>query len=150
VEAWADEAAFRSDPDAAEPGAGLYTWKATGGVEPTPVDDLDGAVIIIDLFRIWRPVVGPVSAFNIRNSEAFNRQPGCISTTVFRGIGTGAIATYARWRSVEDFAAAFSKLTNRRAADTDGVNYEAKRMTFGMIRPDYHSYELITLSADVK
>lgn len=149
VEAWAAEADFRRDPDADDTGTGLYRWKATGGAEPTPVDGAGAGVIIIDLFRVWRPVAGPVLAFNIRNGEAFNREPGCLSTTVLRGIGAGAIATYARWRSVEDFAAAFSKLSGRQAADADGVNRQAARMTFGLIRPDYHSYDLVAFSGDI-
>ncbi|MCZ8158840.1 MAG: hypothetical protein O9256_03010 [Rhizobiaceae bacterium] len=149
VEAWTNEQAFWVDPESKTSGVGLYRWKATGGADPTPVRDENAGVIIIDLFRVLRPLVGPVSSFNVRNGLAFNRQPGCISTTVLRGIGTGAIATYARWRSVDDFAAAFSKLTGRNAADADEVNLEAGRMTFGLIRPDYHSYKLIGFGGDV-
>lgn len=143
VEAWRNVDAYRTDCDADLPGSGLFSWAATGGIDPTPVDDPGAGVIIIDLFSVWRPLLRPVSAFNIRNGAAFNREPGCLSTTVLRGIGTGAIATYARWSSVEAFAAAFSKITRRHAADADGVNRAAARMTFGLIRPDYHSYDLI-------
>lgn len=143
VEAWRNTAAYRAEAEADEPEAAVFEWAATGGIDPSPVDDGDAGVIIIDLFQIWRPLLRPVSAFNIRNGEAFNREPGCLSTTVLRGIGTGAIATYARWSSPAAFAAAFSKITGRRAVDPDGVNRAAARMTFGLIRPDYHAYDLI-------
>lgn len=143
VEAWRDEAAYRAHPDAQDKHAMLYTWAATGGREPTPVDDAGAGVIVIDTFQVWRPLLGPVSRFNIRNGEAFNRAPGCISTTVLRGLGVGSIATYARWRSVEDFAAAFSQSTGKLARTTDDINRTAARMTLGLIHPDYHSYELI-------
>jgi heme-degrading monooxygenase HmoA len=143
IEAWRDAAAFHRDHDAADPTAALYAWAATGGRNPTPVDDPGAGVIVIDTFAVWRPLLGPVSSFNIRNGEAFNRSPGCISTTVLRGVGVGSIATYARWRSVADFAAAFSTATGKPAQSADDVNRAAARMTFGFIRPDYHSYELV-------
>lgn len=142
VEAWRNEAAFRADADAADPDVVLYAWAATGGRDPTPVADDGAGVIVIDTFRVWRPLLGLVSSFNIRNGEAFNRAPGCISTTVLKGIGAGSIATYARWRSAADFAAAFSQATGRRAATADDVNQAAAKMTLGLIRPDYHSYAL--------
>jgi heme-degrading monooxygenase HmoA len=143
IEAWRDAEAFRADPDARAPGTGLYRWAATGGREPTPVDDADAGAIVIDVFSVWRPLVRPVSMFNIRNGEAFNRHPGCISTTVLRGIGHGHIATYARWRSVADFAAAFAAATGWGVAGTDDVNRATARMTFGLIRTDYHGYTLV-------
>jgi quinol monooxygenase YgiN len=143
IEAWSDEAAFRADKDANDLQAALYAWAATGGCDPTPVEDTSAGVIIIDTFNVWRPFVRPVSWFNIRNGEAFNRAPGCISTTVLRGIGAGSIATYARWRSVEDFAAAFSTSTGKAASSADEVNRAAARMTMGFVRPDYHSYDLV-------
>jgi heme-degrading monooxygenase HmoA len=121
--------------------------RSTPGQRPadasTPVDDPGAGVIVIDTFAVWRPLLGPVSSFNIRNGEAFNRSPGCISTTVLRGVGVGSIATYARWRSVADFAAAFSTATGKPAQSADDVNRAAARMTFGFIRPDHHSYELV-------
>lgn len=143
VEAWSDAQSYRADPDARTPGAALYAWAATGGIEPTPVDDPRAGVIVIDLFAIWRPFVGPVSKINIRNGEAFNREPGCISATVLRGLGTGRIATYARWRSEDAFAAAFAKLTGKTVQNSSDVNAAAAKMTFGLIRPDYHAYDLI-------
>lgn len=143
VEAWQDRASYEADADAGLAGSTLYAWAATGGQEPTPVTDTAAGVIIIDLFTVWRPLLGPVSKFNIRNGEAFNREPGCISTTVLRSLHTGGIATYARWRSPEDFAAAFAKLSGKPARCPDDVNVEAARMTFGFIRPDYHAYDLV-------
>lgn len=148
VEAWASAADARHFPATPGGSAALYEWAATGGLEPTPVADDSAGVIVIDLFRIWRPLVRPVAAFTIRNGEALNQQPGCISTTVLRG--TGRIATYARWRSVEGFVAAFSAVTGRKASTADDVNRAATSMTFGMIRPDYHSYELVAFSGGAK
>ncbi|MGO9134686.1 MAG: hypothetical protein ACLP8A_11670 [Methylovirgula sp.] len=143
VEAWRDALAYRADPDARAPGSALCAWVATGGAEPTPVDDLGAGVIVIDLFAVWRPLVGPISKFTVRNGEAFNREPGCISTTVLRGIGNGSIATYARWRSAEAFASAFAEITGRAARTPDDVNVAAAKMTLGLIRPDYHAYDLV-------
>lgn len=149
VERWASIDAYRYDRDAAMPGSQLYDWGATGGIVPTPLADKYAGVIIIDIFRIWRPLLHPVSAFTIRNGRAFNQEPGCISTTVFRGITAGAIATYARWESPHAFAAAFSKLTGRHAVDPDSVNHAARRMTMGLIRPDYHVYDLVAVGGAV-
>jgi heme-degrading monooxygenase HmoA len=143
VEAWRNAADFWSDPDSKEPGTALFDWIGTGGQEPTPVTAPNAGVIVIDMFNVWRPLVRPVSAFNLKNGDAFNREPGCISTTVLRGNGVGRIATYARWRSEADFFAAFTKQTGKPVASTDDINAAAARMTFGFIRPDYHSYDLI-------
>lgn len=148
VEAWRSADDCRHAPDTPDGSVAVYEWAATGGLEPTPVADDSAGVIIVDLFRVWRPLIRPVAAFNIRNGEAFNRQPGCISTTVLRSSATGGIATYARWRSVGDFAAAFSALTGRKARTADDVNRAAASMTLGLIRPDYHSYELVAVSGD--
>jgi heme-degrading monooxygenase HmoA len=143
VEAWRDSASYRNDLDATEPAARLYTWAGTGGVEPTPVDDPGAGIIVIDIFPLWRPLVYPVSLFNLKNGETFNRQPGCISTTVLRGCGVGSIATYARWRTLDDFYAAFEVSTKKAVSRTDDINAAAAKMTFGVVRPDYHSYELV-------
>ena len=153
VEAWTDKDAVRSIRAGAEDAGtseGVYAWVGTGGREPTPVDDSDAGAIVIDLFSVWRPLVRPVSAFNVRNGRAFNEQPGCISTSVFRDTATGRIATYARWRTVEDFTAAFAKVTGRPAATPQDVNRAAARMTFGMIRPDYRAHDLIAFSGDAR
>jgi hypothetical protein len=150
VEAWRDVASFRSDPDASEPTARLYSWAGTGGVEPTPVEDANAGVIVIDIFSLWRPLVYPVSWFNLKNGETFNRQPGCISTTVLRGSGVGSIATYARWRTLEDFFAAFEVSTKKPVASTDDINAAAAKMTFGVVRPDYHAYDLIAYEGERK
>jgi len=149
VEAWRDAESFRRDPDAREPGAALYAWAGTGGREPTPVEDAHAGVIVIDIFAVWRPLVRPVSAFNLRNGEAFNRQPGCISTTVLRGVGTGRIATYARWRTIDDFLAAFRAVTGKPVASADDINAAAVSMSFGIVRPDYHAYDLFAFKGDV-
>lgn len=143
VEAWHDAAGYRADADARMPGAALYKRVGTGGIDPTPVTDPAAGVIVIDIFPVWRPLVRPVSKFNLRNGEAFNRQPGCVSTTVLRGITRGRIATYARWRTVTDFLTAFEATTGGRVAGTNDINAWAARKTFGLIRPDYHSYDLI-------
>lgn len=150
VERWRDMQAFLADADAGAPGAALYAWAGTGGLSPTPVADPDAGVIVIDLFPVWRPLVRPVAAFNLRNGEAFNREPGCISTTVFRGLTVGGIATYARWRSTADFAAAFARITGKSATTTDDVNAAARRMTRGLIRPDYHAYHLVAIGGDAR
>ena len=78
------------------------------------------------------------------DGKAFNAHPGCINTTVLRGIGVGKIATNALWDSVEDFTQAFSTQTGRPVATTDDINDEAARMTRGLIRTDYHTYELFS------
>ncbi len=148
VEAWRDAEAYHRDLDAKNQGTGLYTWAGTGGREPTPVEDDSAGFIVIDIFPVWRPLVRPVSAFNLKNGETFNRQPGCISTTVLRGAGVGSIATYARWRTLEDFFAAFEVSTKKKVASTDDINEAAARMTFGFIRPDYHAYDLIAFKGD--
>lgn len=148
VEAWRSVADYRRDPDADHADAALYSWAATGGVEPTPIEDDTAGVIVIDIFSVWRPLVGPVSAFNARNGTAFTREPGCISTTVLRGVTAGRIATYARWRSEGDFVAAFAKVTGRSVASTDDVNTAAARLTLGFIRPDYHSYDLVAVGGE--
>ena len=153
VEAWTGtdavqtEVAGSRDPGTSE---GVYAWVGTGGREPTPVDDPDAGAIVIDLFSVWRPLVRPVSLFNVRNGRAFNEQPGCISTSVFRDVAAGRIATYARWRTVEDFTAAFARVTGRPAATPEDVNGAAARMTFGLIRPDYHTHDLIAFSGDAR
>ncbi|TFL16564.1 hypothetical protein [Jannaschia formosa] len=148
VEAWNSADAFRQDPDAREPGVGLFAWVATGGRKPTPVDDPEAGVIVIDTFPVWRPLVRPVSLFNARNGEGFNRQPGCVSTTVMRGLGVGRIATYARWRTVADFTAAFTATTGHPVDSTDAINEAAARMTAGLIRTDYHAYDLVAFQGE--
>lgn len=142
VETWASEADARPHVSRGARAA-IHEWAGTGGIEPTPVADPSAGVIVIDIFPVWRPLLRPVSAFNLRNGEAFNQQPGCISTTVLRGLNTGSIATYARWRSVEDFLRAFEATTGGKVASTADINAWATRKTFGLIRPDYHSYELV-------
>lgn len=146
VEAWQDERAFK-DRDACQSTA-LYLLVGAGGLVPTPVGDSAAGVIIIDLFPVWRPLLRAVAAFNLKNGEAFNRAPGCISTSVLRGVTTAGIATYARWRTVEDFTAAFARQTGRSATSIDDVNRAAARMTLGLIRPDYHAYELVASGGD--
>lgn len=147
VEAWRDLASLREVDSLRAQGTAVYSWLATGGVDPTPVTDPDAGVIVIDVFKVWRPLVRPVSAFNARNGEAFNDHPGCVSTTVLRGIGSGSIATYARWRRVEDFLDAFSTQTKRKVRRIDDINTAAASMTWGFIRPDYHAYDLVSHQA---
>jgi hypothetical protein len=142
VEAWRDAASYHSDADAALPGSNLYQWVGTGGRKPTPVNDGSAGVIVIDVFPIWRALSRPVSLFNVKNGEAFNRHPGCISTTVWRGVGS--IATYARWRSEADFFDAFEDAVGVPVSSTDQVNAAASRKTFGLIRPDYNVHELVS------
>jgi hypothetical protein len=146
LEAWRDPGSFRRDPDSREPGSVLYRRAAVGGRDPTPVADADAGAIIIDIFRVWRPLVRPVSAFNVLNGKAFTRAPGCISTTVLRGATIGQIATYARWRTVNDFLAAFEANTGRGASSTADVNAATAKMTLGLIRTDYHAHELLDAS----
>ncbi|MGF1662860.1 MAG: antibiotic biosynthesis monooxygenase family protein [Kineosporiaceae bacterium] len=151
VETWKDEATFRrasrsaaSDRSTPSPtDVQLYRWVGGDGVQPTPVTDPAAGVVVIDVFRVWRPLLRPVSAFNLRNGRDFGRQPGCVSTTVMRSVTAGRIATYARWRTVEDFLAAFSTLTGRPVASTDDVNEAAARMTRGFLRTDYHAHDLV-------
>lgn len=144
VEAWRDLASLRKDADLAASGTASYVRAATDGVDPTPVNDPNSGVIVIDMFAVWRPLLWPVSVFNIRNGKAFNAHPGCISTTVLRGIGIGAIATYARWRSIADFLDAFALQTGHSVDSTDDINTAAARMTLGLIKPSYHAYDLIS------
>jgi quinol monooxygenase YgiN len=149
VEAWRNTAAYWADPDASQRHSVLYTWAGTGGIEPTPVNDPNAGVIIIDIVRVWRPLLRPVTAITLRNGEAFNREPGCISTIVLRGKNAGRLATYARWRSESDFFAAFTKQTGKPVASCGNINAAAARMTFGFIKPDYHAYELVSCDGDV-
>ena len=153
VEAWSGDwrAAMISEPDHAAAMATrterhAYRWKATGGVVPTPVDDLAAGVIVIDIVPVPRLVLTPVTAFTISNGKKFNREPGCISTTVLKGVGVGRIATYARWRTEKDFANAFQATTGKPACNADDINAAAAKMTFGVIRPDYHIYDLVANS----
>lgn len=94
-----------------QPDTALYAWAGTGGVEPTPVTDPAAGVITIDVFGVWKPLIGPVSWFNLRNGAAFDRQPGCHSPTVLRGLPSGRIATYTHWRTPEDFLSAFGAVS---------------------------------------
>jgi heme-degrading monooxygenase HmoA len=148
VEAWRDIRAFQDDADAHETGCALYKWAATGGREPTPVQDTTAGVIVIDIFPVWRPLLRPVSAFNIKNGESFNKHPGCISTTVLRGVTAGSIATYARWRSEADFFDAFEMATKAKVSSTQDINDFAIKKTFGLLKPDYHIYDLVEFQGD--
>jgi hypothetical protein len=125
------------------PVSALYRRTATNGVDPTPVTDPTAGVILIDSFRVWRPLVRPVSAVTVRNGRAFQRAPGCFSTTVRRSTTSGRIATYARWRTTEDFLAAFTAVQGVAVDSTDDVNRAAAAMTRGPLRTDYHTYELV-------
>ncbi|MGL5929239.1 MAG: antibiotic biosynthesis monooxygenase family protein [Dermatophilaceae bacterium] len=152
VEAWRDLASFRdgaltgpqSVVDGVRPDVALYRHAGTGGVDPTPVGDPASGVTVIDVFRVWRPLIRPVSAFNLRNGEAFNRDPGCVSTSVLRGITAGRIATYARWRSTEDFLRVFSATQGHPVQSTDEVNATAARISRGLVRTDYHAYDVVS------
>jgi heme-degrading monooxygenase HmoA len=148
VEAWRDRDAFRVDADANEPSAVLYSWAATGGREPTPVEDPAAGVIVIDVFSVWKPLVRPVSAFNIKNGQSFNKHPGCVSTTVLRGLDVGSIATYARWRSEADFFDAFEIAAKVKVKSTQDINDFAVKKTFGLLRPDYHTYDLFEFQGE--
>lgn len=148
VEAWADERAAREhgrrgDLADRRPTSAVYRHTATAGVAPTPVTDGSAGVIVIDCFRVWRPLVRPVSAFNARNGRSFDAAPGCVSTTVLRSTRTGRIATYARWRTTADFLAAFTATQGTAVSSTDEINDAAAAMTRGLLRTDYHTYELL-------
>jgi len=145
VERWQDRACFQRSGTAGDlshlrPDTALYGWAGTDGASPTPVGDPVHGVTTIDVFRIRRALIRPVSAFNLRNGRTFNQQPGCVSTTVLRGMGVGRIATYARWRTAEDFYTAFSILNGTEVSSTDDINTWAARRTRGLIRTDYHIY----------
>ena len=148
METWQDESSFRpsgtpATPVGPQPDVQLYRWVGGDGVQPTPVTDPTAGVVVIDVFRVWRPLLRPVSAFNLRNGRDFARQPGSVSTSVLRSVTAGRIATYARWRTVEDFLAAFTTLTGRPVESTDDVNEAAARMTRGLLRTDYHAHDLV-------
>lgn len=148
VEAWSDERAVRAhvhrgDLPGRRPTTGIYRRRATGGLDPTPVTDPDAGVIVIDCFRVPRPLVRPVSAFTVRNGRAFSASPGCVSTTVLRSTGSGRIATYARWRTADDFLAAFTATQGTAVSGTDDINDAAAAMTRGLLRTDYHTYSLL-------
>jgi heme-degrading monooxygenase HmoA len=152
IEAWRDLASFRHGAlttsravvDGVGPDIALYRHAGTGGADPTPVGDPASGVTVIDVFRVWRPLIRPVSAFNLRNGEAFNRSPGCVSTSVLRGVTAGRIATYARWRTTEDFLDAFSTSQGHPVRSTDEVNLTAARISRGLVRTDYHAYDIVT------
>ncbi|MGL5850398.1 MAG: antibiotic biosynthesis monooxygenase [Phycicoccus sp.] len=151
VEAWRDRAAFQRGAvtgreaavDGVRPDLALYRHAGTGGVDPTPVGDPASGVTVIDVFRVWRPLIRPVSAFNRRNGKAFDRDPACVSTSVLRGVTAGRIATYARWRSTEDFLRVFSATQGHPVQSTDEVNATAARISRGLIRTDYHAYDVV-------
>lgn len=148
VEAWRDAAAyhrFGHDADLPHhtPDTALYEVAGTSGADPTPVGNPSIGVTVIDIFRVWRPLIRPVSAFNLRNGSAFTRRPGCVSTTVLRGRTAGRIATYARWRSTEDVLAAFTATQGAAVDSTDAVNAAIARTTRGLVRTDYHAYDLV-------
>jgi hypothetical protein len=142
VEVWREPTMTQQAANPAGTTSAAYLRAATSGLDPTPVTDQSAGVIVIDIFAVWRPLLRPISAFNIRNGRAFNAAPGCISTTVLRGIGKGTIATYARWRDITDFLTAFSNQTGRTVRSTDDINAAAARMSFGLVRTDYHAYNL--------
>lgn len=147
IEAWRSSAAYLRAGLAGDlqPVAGvaqdaaLYQRAGTTGVDPTPVADPSLGVVVIDVVRLWRPLVRPVSGVNLRNGRAFAQQPGCISTTVLRAQSAGRIATYARWRSTQEFLAAFSTTTGTPVDSTAA----AARMTRGLVKTDYHAYDLL-------
>ncbi len=148
VEAWRDAAAFRAagtlgDVAARRPDTVLYRRAGTGGADPTPVGDPGLGVTVIDVFPVRRPLVGPVSAFTLRNGAAFGRQPGCVGTTVLRGLSAGRIATYARWRTTGDFLAAFTAVQGTAVDSTAAVDAATARLSRGLLRTDYHVYDLV-------
>ncbi len=55
----------------------------------------------------------------------------------------GRIATYARWRTTGDFLAAFSAIRGTVVTSTDDVNRATAAMTHGLLRTDYHTYDLL-------
>jgi hypothetical protein len=142
IEAWQDARFYHPQPGSNEV---LYTRAGTGGLDPTPVDDVNSGIIVIDIFRVWRPIIRPVSWFNLRNGRTFNAQPGCTSTTVLRGLTAGSIATYARWRTEADFFAAFKVSTGTAVASMNDINSFAAKITRGLIRPDYRAYDLVAI-----
>ncbi|MGL5864761.1 MAG: antibiotic biosynthesis monooxygenase [Dermatophilaceae bacterium] len=158
VEAWRDPAAGRAGAlaagramaDGARPSVALYRHAGTGGADPTPVGTATPGVTIIDVFRIWRPLIRPVSALTRRNGAAFNRDPGCVSTTVLQGFTSGSIATYARWRSTEDFLRVFSATQGHPVHSTDEVNATTARISRGVVRTDYHAYDVIETDDGVR
>ncbi|HSK58837.1 MAG TPA: antibiotic biosynthesis monooxygenase [Actinomycetospora sp.] len=148
VEAWRDAESYRragalGHPAGRRPTSALYRHVATDGVTPTPVGDPTAGVIVIDCFRVGRSLVRPVSAFNVRNGRAFNRSPGCVSTTVLRSTAAGRVATSARWTRTEDFLAAFAAARGTSVAGTEEINRATAALTRGLVRTDYHTYELL-------
>jgi hypothetical protein len=148
VESWWDAGSYRragtlGHVPGRRPTTALYRHVDTDGVTPTPVSDPSAGVIVIDCFRVWRSLVRPVSAFNVRNGRTFNRSPGCVSTTVLRSTAAGRIATYARWTRTEDFLAAFAAGRGTSVTGTDDINRATAALTRGLLRTDYHTYELL-------
>lgn len=148
VEAWSSTQAYRHAGRLGtleQPASDVsrYTCAGTGGVSPAPVEDSTAGVVVIDVFRVPRPLLRPATAFTLRNGRGFDQQPGCLSTTVLCGITAGRIATYARWRTVEDFLVAFETMSGTAVDSTDAVNRFAARRTLGLVRTDYHVYDLV-------
>lgn len=67
-----------------------------------------------------------------------SRDVGCTGWAVH--LSHERIATYARWRTTEDFLAAF---TATQVDGTDGVNQAVAAMTRGLLSTDHHTYELV-------
>ncbi|MGL5811652.1 MAG: hypothetical protein ACRCYQ_17055 [Nocardioides sp.] len=116
---------------------------ATHSLLPTVSPETDPAVVVIDCFEVWRPLAWPVSAFTRRNGRAFDRSLGCLGTSVLRGTSSGRIATHARWRRLEDFCTAFTTVQGTAVSSTDDINRVAATMTRGLLRPDYHAYDVV-------
>jgi hypothetical protein len=142
IEAWRSLAQARQAASPDGTFSAVYRMAASSGQAAIPLIDASQGVVVIDTFSVWRPLLRPVSAFNVRNGRAFNQSPGCVGTTVLTGVDKGTIATYAHWRSVDDFLQAFSRQTGRAAQSTDDVNRAVSKMTFGLLHTDYHSYDL--------
>ncbi len=150
TEIWGDAdaaaAALRTPKGTPEAGrdARRYRYVASTGA----AIDLGGGeggpgVLIIDRIPVPRPLTRPIAAFTARNGRAFADSAGCLGTAVLRSRPGGRIATYARWQSEQHFLDAFSATQGTPVSSLAEIDATTARMTRGLIRTDYHRYELV-------
>ncbi len=151
IQGWSTEAAAKEQVassiqtvhDSTYHSQGIYKVAHVGGSKPQALGTQAAGTVILDMFSIWWPLVWPVSKFNIRNGRQFNDHPGCVCTVVLTG--RGRISTYAVWRTTEDFLDAFHRATGHAVKSTQDINDYAAKLTRGLMRPDYHVYDLVEL-----
>lgn len=127
---------------------GLYTVIHTDNPEiqgGTAISTEYKGAVVIDVLAFPRLLRVVVEWFTLSNGRQFALQPGHRSASVMRGREGGRIATYARWESESAFFDAFGKVAGTSVTSMKELNDAASRKTFGLIRPDYHAYEVVMI-----